>query len=106
MTMSNSERAVVKAILGRRDFMRLGAGAAAAINMLNAAKASAQAFSSAGIPLWAARTGKGGVGKPVAIDMHAHWSPEPYQKALAELRQPVANAYPLDYDLDQRRRWM
>jgi aminocarboxymuconate-semialdehyde decarboxylase len=106
MTMSNSERAVVKATLGRRNFMRLGAGAAAAINMLNAVKASAQASSSAGIPWWAARPGKGGVGQPAAIDMHAHWSPEPYQKALAELGQPIANPYPLDYDLDQRRKWM
>jgi len=104
--MSNSEWAVVKATLGRRNFMRLGAGAAAAINMLNAVKASAQSPASQGVPWWAARPGKGGVGKPVAIDMHAHWSPEPYQKALAAVGQPIANPYPLDYDLDQRRRWM
>jgi aminocarboxymuconate-semialdehyde decarboxylase len=106
MTMSNSERAVVKATLGRRDFIRAGSGAAAAISLLNVAQASAQAPASQGIPWWAARPGKGGVGKPVAIDMHAHWSPEPYQKALAELGQPLANPYPLDYDLDQRRKWM
>ena len=46
------------------------------------------------------------VGKPDAIDMHSHWSPEPYNKALADLGQPVANPYPLDYDLDKRRQWM
>src|ERR1700694_3820811 len=106
MTMSNSERAVVKAILGRRDFIRFGPGATAAIRLLNAVKASAQASSSTGIPWWAARPGKGGVGKPVAIDMHAHWSPEPYNKVLASLGQPLANPYPLDYDLDKRRKWM
>ena len=59
----------------RRDFIRVGAGAAAVINMLNGVKASAQARASEGVPWWAARPGKLGVGKPAAIDMHAHWSP-------------------------------
>ena len=90
----------------RRDFIGVGAGAAAAMSMLNAVKASAQTPSSRGIPWWAARPGKSGVGKPVAIDMHAHWSPEPYNKVLADLGQRVANPYPLDYDLDKRRQWM
>ena len=104
--MSNLARPEVKPTTGRRDFIRLGSGAAAAISLLNAAQAAAQSRASQGIPWWAARPGKGGVGKPVAIDMHAHWSPEAYQKALADLGQPVANPYPLDYDLDQRRQWM
>jgi len=104
--MSNLARPEVKPTTGRRDFIRLGSGAAAAISLLNAVQAAAQSRASQGIPWWAARPGKGGVGKPVAIDMHAHWSPEPYQKALADLGQPVANPYPLDYDLDQRRQWM
>jgi len=106
MTMSNLARPEVKPTTGRRDFIRLGSGAAAAISLLNAVQAAAQSRASQGIPWWAARPGKGGVGKPVAIDMHAHWSPEAYQKALADLGQPVANPYPLDYDLDQRRQWM
>jgi aminocarboxymuconate-semialdehyde decarboxylase len=38
--------------------------------------------------------------------MHSHWSPEPYNNALAELGQRIANPYPLDYDLDKRRQWM
>ena len=38
--------------------------------------------------------------------MHSHWSPEPYDKALADLGQPLANPYPLDHDLDKRRKWM
>ena len=86
----------------RRDFFRSGAGAAATIAALNAA----QAPSTQKIPWWAARPGKGGVGKPSAIDMHAHWSPLPYNKVLADLGQPIANPYPLDYDLDKRRQWM
>jgi aminocarboxymuconate-semialdehyde decarboxylase len=93
-------------MIGRRDFLRAGACAPAAIGMLNVARAAAQAPSSQGVPWWAARPGKGGVGKPAAIDMHAHWSPEPYNQALAGLGQPVANPYPLDYDLDKRRQWM
>src|SRR5579863_3233701 len=106
MTMKDSELPVRQSMLGRRDFIGLGAGAAAAIGMLHAVRASAQAPSSQAIPWWAARPGKGGVGKPSAIDMHAHWSPEPYNKALAALGQPLANPYPLDYDLDKRRQWM
>ena len=96
----------------RRDFIKLGAGTVGAMTLgavmttLAPSSASAQAPSSRGVPWWAARPGKGGVGKPEAIDMHAHWSPERYDKALADLGQPVANPYPLDYDLDKRRQWM
>jgi aminocarboxymuconate-semialdehyde decarboxylase len=98
-----------RSVIGRRDFIRIGAGAAATVGMLDAATAAAQAPSSPaqsqGVPWWAARPAKGG-GKPEAIDMHSHWSPEPYDKALAALGQPLANPYPLDYDLDKRRQWM
>ena len=91
----------------RRDFFRAaGAGMAAAAGMLNAARAIAQSTAPQPIPWWAARPGKGGVGKPSAVDMHAHWSPDPYNQALAGLGHPVANAYPLDHDFDQRLRWM
>jgi len=96
----------------RRDFIKLGAGTVGAMTlgavMTTPAPSSApaQTPSSRGVPWWAARPGKGGVGKPEAIDMHAHWSPERYDKALADLGQPVANPYPLDYDLDKRRQWM
>jgi aminocarboxymuconate-semialdehyde decarboxylase len=38
--------------------------------------------------------------------MHAHWAPEAYYKALADLGRPVANPFPLNYDLDKRRQWM
>ncbi len=104
--MKDSRNAGAGSTIGRRDFIRVGAGAAATISMLNVVTASAQTPSSQGVPWWAARPGKGGVGKPEAIDMHSHWSPEPYDKALADLGQPIANPYPLDYDLDKRRQWM
>ena len=104
--MQDPELPVRESMIGRRDFISVGASAAAAISILNVVKASAQAPSSPGVPWWAARPGKGGVAKPASIDMHSHWSPEPYNKALAELGQPLANPYPLDYDLDKRRQWM
>lgn len=117
--------------LGRRQFIRIGAGvvtgaaagAAVATGALHGLTASAQANSAPaspaaqqaaasaaqatqGTPWWAARPAGGKVGKPEAIDLHSHWSPEPYDKALAALGQPLANPYPLDYDLDKRRQWM
>jgi aminocarboxymuconate-semialdehyde decarboxylase len=99
--------------LGRREFMRLGAGAAAGAAAFTAvsSRAAAQAESAAsesahGVPWWAARPAGGKVGKPEAIDLHSHWSPEPYDKALAAMGKPLANTYPLDYDLDKRRQWM
>src|ERR1700730_4581280 len=106
MIMKDSKLLVRESTIGRRNFIRVGAGAAAAIGMLNGVKASAQASSSQGVPWWAARPRKGGVGKPASIDMHAHWSPEPYNKALADLGQPIANNYPLNYDLEKRVQWM
>lgn len=104
--MKDSEQPVRRATISRRDCLPVGACAAAAMSLLNLGKASAQAPASKGVPWWAARPGKAGVGKPVAIDMHSHWSPEPYNKALAELGQPLANPYLLDHDLDMRRQWM
>src|SRR5581483_8570682 len=44
-----------------------------------------------------------------SIDCHTHWTPDPYRKALAEIRRPAGGtgaANPLDYDLEQRIAWM
>jgi aminocarboxymuconate-semialdehyde decarboxylase len=44
-----------------------------------------------------------------SIDCHAHWTPEPYRKALAEVRgagSGGATPNPLDYDLEKRIAWM
>src|SRR2546428_196201 len=108
--MKDSRNAGAESVIGRRDFIRVAIGAAAAIGGLKGVPACAQAppsqaSSSQGVPWWAARP-KGAVGKPEAIDMHSHWSPEPYDKALADLGKPLPNPYPLDYDLDKRRQWM
>src|SRR5579863_2873935 len=106
--------------IGRREFVKIATGAVAgaatigalggvdAAGQANSAPASGQAAAASGhgVPWWAARPAGGKVGKPEAIDMHSHWSPEPYDKALAELGQPLANPYPLDFDLDKRRKWM
>jgi aminocarboxymuconate-semialdehyde decarboxylase len=115
--MKNRKDGSRKSTIGRREFVKIATGAvagAATIGALSgvdaagqAASASGQAAATAGqgVPWWAARP-KGAVGKPEAIDLHSHWSPEPYDKALADLGQPLANPYPLDYDLDKRRKWM
>jgi aminocarboxymuconate-semialdehyde decarboxylase len=100
----------------RRDFLKLGAAGAGAVigasalagvatSARSAAQSAAQGYGK-GETWWESHPPKGGVGKPVSIDCHAHWSPEPYNKALAEIDQPLANPYILDYDLDKRRQWM
>ena len=119
--MKNRKDGSRESTIGRREFVKIATGAvagAATIGALSsvdaagqvspgAASASGQASATSGqgVPWWAARP-KGAVSNPEAIDLHSHWSPEPYDKALAELGQPLANPYPLDYDLDKRRKWM
>lgn len=108
-----------ESVIRRREFIKLGASAAgavslgAAMNTLGAESSPAQAAAqttpepaSQGVAWWAARPEKGKAVQPAAIDMHSHWSPEPYNKALADLGQPVADVYTLSYDLDKRRQWM
>ncbi len=122
--MKNRKEGSRESGIGRREFVKIATGAvagAATIGALSGVDAAGQApgapssgasasgqaaaTSGQGVPWWAARP-KGAVGKPEAIDLHSHWSPEPYDKALADLGQPLANPYPLDYDLDKRRKWM
>ena len=82
--------AVRKSTIGRRDLFKLGAGALLASAAMGR-KASAQ----------------GNVGPPVSIDMHTHWAPEAYTKALSKMRRPGSGTpNPLDFDLDKRRQWM
>jgi aminocarboxymuconate-semialdehyde decarboxylase len=76
--------------MGRRNFVKLGAAAGAMI-AFNARRARAQ----------------NGAGQPGSIDVHTHWAPEAYSKALAELVQGgAADSNPLNFDLDKRRTWM
>jgi len=78
---------------GRRRFLRYGAALAA-----GAMAAPGRVFA------------QGGGSRGGAVDMHAHWTPEPYAKAMADLGRPTfANGSalnPLMYDLPKRLEWM
>lgn len=88
--MKSFESGVPRSAIGRRGFMKLGAGAGAMM-ALNAGRAPA----------------RGGTGRPVSIDLHAHWAPEAYTKAVAELKPSTGGSRnPLEFDLDARRKWM
>src|SRR6202162_5344964 len=101
--MKNSDAREKGSALGRRDFVKIGVGGA----MMTALPASAAAQTKQkGVDWWDAKPGKAGVGKPVAIDCHSHWSPDPYNKALADLGHPIENNYPLNSDLEKRLQWM
>jgi len=101
--MKDSETRARVSDLGRRDFMKIGAGGAGALMTTLPATLAAEQKSEG---WWDAHPGKAGVGKPVSIDCHAHWSPAPYNKALADLGHPLANPYSLDNDLVKRLEWM
>lgn len=88
--MDEFESDTQAARIPRRDFIKLGVGASAMI-ALDPLRGSAQSVA----------------GQPVSIDLHTHWVPEAYNKALARLKRPApASTNPLDFDLDKRRRWM
>jgi aminocarboxymuconate-semialdehyde decarboxylase len=75
--------------IGRRDFIKLGAGAGAMMT-LNARTGSAQS----------------GTTRSGSIDAHTHWRPESYTKAMTQLGQATDAPNPLSFDLDKRRKWM
>ena len=88
--MEKCELNAREAGIGRREFIKLGAGAGM-IMALDVPGASAQSAN----------------GGPASIDLHTHWVPEAYDKALAELKRPTpSSTNPLDFDLDKRRKWM
>ena len=78
--------------VGRRDFLKMGAGGGAlAMTALGAPAAFADIDTS--------HTG--------SIDIHAHWMPEVYASALNQLRPGIAStANLMDHDLEKRRQWM
>ena len=89
--------------LGRRTFIRTGAGGLGALATLGPTAATpAETLQ----PWWDARPSSARANRPLAIDLHAHWVPPPYAKAMADLKRPLGNPYPLELDLDQRRKWM
>src|SRR5262249_40074597 len=79
--------------LKRRDFIKAGFCAGAVMNVLEAGDAAAQRQTRP-------------AARPISIDLHTHWTPEAYLKAVAELGRPVVNPNPLGFDLDMRRKWM
>lgn len=108
--MKGSERHLRESGIGRREFIKAGAAATVAIA---AAKPDAVALASPnpaqeqGLqPWWAARPSSPKSNRPVSIDMHTHWLPPTYTRALADVGKPVANINALEADLDQRRKWM
>jgi hypothetical protein len=65
--------------LGRRDFMKLGIGAGTmAAAGLSARATSAQVNGTNG---WSLQSS----GPPESIDMHSHWVPEAYARAMADM---------------------
>ena len=84
---------------GRREFLKLGAGAGALLAW-NVRRANAQEES---VPAWKLRPRE--ANRPVSIDVHSHWTPEGYVKRLAQLGRP-GNAVALRADLDKRFQWM
>src|SRR5580693_3338216 len=88
--MENLELEAREDGIARRDFMKLstGAGVMMALDPLGISAESPTE-------------------QPVSIDLHTHWVPEAYDKALAQLKRPTpASTNPLDFDLDRRRKWM
>jgi len=78
--------------IGRRDFVKLGAGAGAMLTMMDAR------------PTWA----QGASARPGIVDVHAHWHPQTYVDAMRDLGRtgpPLANT-PFNVDLNQRLEWM
>src|SRR5436309_12774726 len=105
--MKDSERASRSSLLGRRRFIKAAAGAGAGLGAVAAMHPGAAA--AADTPLqawWDARPSSAKANRPVAIDLHAHWVPPPYAKAMADLGHPLGNPFPLELDIDQRRKWM
>jgi hypothetical protein len=75
--VKNSNPKELISAIGRRDFMKIGAGGAGALMTALPAVATTE---EPGQAWWEAHPGKAGAGKPVSIDLHTHWSPTPYTK--------------------------
>ena len=69
--MKKSDNLICGSGVGRRDFVKMAAGGAMAAAL--PVGAVAQGIEK-GVDWWDAHPGKGGPGKPAAIDCHAHWS--------------------------------
>jgi aminocarboxymuconate-semialdehyde decarboxylase len=106
--MQDSQGASRRPVLGRRNFLQTAAaaGAGAGLGALTTLHPSESAAQTPLEPWWNARPANAAANRPVAIDLHAHWVPPPYAKAMADLGRPLGNPFPLELDIDQRRKWM
>jgi aminocarboxymuconate-semialdehyde decarboxylase len=110
--MKNSKQDANSQGIGRRDFIK-GSAVAAAGSMLFTKQSAAQSYaganSYAGKPVVPGAPKPWNVpqrpGPPISIDVHTHWAPEAYLKAKAELGKPDY-ANPINYDMDRRIKWM
>jgi aminocarboxymuconate-semialdehyde decarboxylase len=77
----------------RRNFLKAGAGfSGMMISALSAPKAGAA---------------QNGAGRPISIDLHTHWTPPAYSKALAKLAHGgQGGGDSLSTDLNKRLQWM
>src|SRR6476620_10458657 len=103
LRLHRSRRTTMKKQFSRRRFISAGAGGLAGAAMLQPGAATAAETVQ---PWWDARPSSARANRPVAIDLHAHWVPPPYAKAMADLGHPLGNPFPLELDIDQRRKWM
>jgi aminocarboxymuconate-semialdehyde decarboxylase len=106
MTMKPGKKERGTTGIGRRDFIKAGACAGAAMSAPAVAVAAAKETTQVQ-PWWDARPANAAANKPVSIDLHAHWVPEPYSKVMKELGQNVGNNVdPREIDIDKRKQWM
>ena len=63
--MKNSTGPARRSAIGRRDFIKVGAGAGAMMSLLDADETAAQE-----LPQWEARPKAGN--RPVSVDVHTH----------------------------------
>src|SRR5213079_3264191 len=107
--MKDSQGASRPSVLGRRGFIKTAAaaGAGAGLGASTAMRSAPAAAAETSLqPWWDARPSSAKANRPVAIDLHAHWVPPPFAKAMADLGHPLGNPFPLELDIDQRRNWM
>jgi aminocarboxymuconate-semialdehyde decarboxylase len=118
--MGNSKETETPSVIGRRNFLTAGAAATAAGVLISKGAGAAQKPAVvkgpilAGDASYAARLSAGtGVpsnvpqrpGPPISIDVHAHWAPDVYLKAKADLGRPDFIS-PTNHDLVARAKWM
>src|SRR4029077_12905250 len=109
--MKPSEAFSQNPAIARREFLRIGSGAGVGAATITGVLDSAEASAQTSLPAPAQTSDQPwnapprGTIRPVSIDCHTHWAPEPFVKALADLGRPQGGD-PLNYDLNRRCKWM